>query len=305
MHNNRTIAIAVFPQRTYWVVVQCTYNSFVIENFGMYASNLEDAYYKAKVIPHFIALNIHNDLAVALKEMDGGNLYSKVDHIKVIVKQQTEFHLHNLERHTSGTITAAATKAMKSICDEVMGKKSDLIDRCDGSCGKIYIRTDRKTQRKYQVARSTGKHTNAILSCINWFNKSLRDFVEKRRQKLDEYEKHVFFNALQELAKSTDNRMEMLILSDTAKTKLAANDPALKDETITRNFADLILIAINKNQQRVKVIAANSRKQQPVKNSMDSTQTGQDKKSRKRPKRMKQAVSSKRPRLQDNAADLV
>ena len=56
--------------------------------------------------------------------------------------------------------------------------------------------------------------------------------------------------------------MEMLQLSETVKNKFSSRqlgDQMRQDITLSRNIADLVLIAISKNQQHVKDIAANSR----------------------------------------------
>ena len=90
---------------------------------------------------------------------------------------------------------------------------------------------------------------------------NLSDFVEKRREFVSESEKRVFFNAILTLANSTESSMEMLQLSDTTKTKLASQQQAglmEKDEMLSRNIADLVLIGISKNQKHVQAIAANS-----------------------------------------------
>ena len=51
----------------------------------------------------------------------------------------------------------------------------------------------------------------------------------------------------------------MIQLSDKTKFKIKT-DEQYKLSTHTRNFADVLLIALNKNQQYVKAIAASSKK---------------------------------------------
>ena len=54
----------------------------------------------------------------------------------------------------------------------------------------------------------------------------------------------------------------MLQLTRTVKTKLYSEELSVhiqNDPTYTRNIADVVLVAISKNQQHVKAIAANSR----------------------------------------------
>ena len=75
-------------------------------------------------------------------------------------------------------------------------------------------------------------------------------------------ERSIFFNALLNVAPSDINSIEMLQLTHTVKTKLYSEELTVhiqNDPTYTRNVADLVLVAISKNQQHVKAIAANSR----------------------------------------------
>ena len=68
--------------------------------------------------------------------MTGGNLYLKVDHIKVIVKQLTAHIEHNLDRHKAGTLTNLTVIALKKNCDSVM-KENGLYNRKDKQTGAV------------------------------------------------------------------------------------------------------------------------------------------------------------------------
>jgi len=121
--------------------------------------------------------------------------------------------------------------------------------------------------RKFQVVPSTGKHMNAVLSCLSWTKQNLVDFVEKRREMLNEAEKTMFFRAVLTLARSAERSMEMLQLYDTAITRLRSNHlthQMCNDKAFACNIADLVLISISKNQHHVKAVAANSRKSTKV-----------------------------------------
>jgi ribosomal silencing factor RsfS len=50
----------------------------------------------------------------------------------------------------------------------------------------------------------------------------------------------------------------MLQLSDNVKSKICSNEKTMQQATKKRNFADVILIAMSKNQEHVKAIAGNS-----------------------------------------------
>jgi len=179
-------------------------------------------------------------------------------------KQHTGHTKLGLKNKEAGSLTDSTTRAMKRICDGVIGKNSKLVDRRDRILGSMYVRTSTvHRDRKFQVINSTGKHTNAVLSCLSWMRQNLRDFVENRREILSEDEKMIFFDAIWKLAYSSGKSMEMLQLSDTVITKLCSQqlaDQMHADRTLSRNIADLILISISKNQQHVKAIAANSQK---------------------------------------------
>jgi hypothetical protein len=261
LRNNRTIAVAVYPEYTYWVVIHCTYNTFTIENLGRFRSHLEGRCYKSDSTVFEIAIALKRELSVALSDWDGGEEYASVDCIKFVIKQLTQFDECGLTRRTAGTLTQSTNRAMKNICDQIMGKNSILTDRKDRTCGSIYVRIDRASGKSFQVASSTGKHTNVLLSALNWFNDHLPGFVTKRKLALNEHEKMLFFNTLKKLAKSGKRQLEMLHLSDTTRTKLASDDAAFRLTIHVRNFADLILVSVNKNQQHVKAVAGNYRKE--------------------------------------------
>jgi DNA-directed RNA polymerase len=165
-----------------------------------------------------------------------------------------------MKRKEAAGISNAAVCAMERICDKAMPKSSQLMKKKDRKTGAVYLRTCRTRALKYQVCRSTGKHTNAVLSCLHWFQTHEKGFVENRNLHLNESGKRKFFTALQSVAKNDKNNLEMIRLSTTAKTFLSCDSAITKDKMHVRNFADLILIAINKNQTLVKAAAANYRK---------------------------------------------
>jgi len=78
-----------------------------------------------------------------------------VEHIKVVAKQltgHTELQLKNAE---AGALTDATTISIKSIRDDIVGKKSKLLDRRDRVLGAMYSRTSDDHNRKFQVVHST------------------------------------------------------------------------------------------------------------------------------------------------------
>ena len=267
VHLNRTVALVVFPDTTYWIVLTCRWNTFVLENLGCFNSHLRNQYYKDPSTVEAIKRNIMDcdDLWSGLSDFEGSpSSYDPVDHIKVVIKQLTGHTDLGLSNKESGALTESTTKAIKLICDDVMGVNSKLFQRQDRVLGSIYSRTSEfHRDRKFQVVNSTGKHTNAVVSCLSWMKENLKDFVEKRREILNESEKNKFFAAILDTANSTGNSLGMLQLCDTVTTKLCSQEVERlmdTDSTFGRNIADIVLIAMSKNQQNVKAIAANSRK---------------------------------------------
>jgi len=258
LHSNRTVVITVTPSVTYWIVIHCLWNVFELEDFGQFESHLDDKFYRSQEVINQIKNNLDPSLKTALTDMTGSDLYHEVDHIKMVVKQLTGFREFTNEQ--AGSLTHATVTAMKQLCDESVGTNSQLCDRYDKIVGTLYIQTNIANKQKYQVIRSNGKHTNAILSCLEWFREHAKRFVQTRSNVMAQDEKLLFFLSLEEVACSEDvNRLEMLQLSQNVKNKFNMESVALTDQSRIM-LADLILIGMNKNQQHVKSIASNFRK---------------------------------------------
>ena len=270
VHVNRTVAIAVFPATTYWIVMNCRWNMFVLENFGYFSSHLEKCFYKAASVVDVIKSNMVdcNEVWLALSQFEGNATHDAVDHVKVVVKQLTGHTQLGLTNAQAGALTDATMKAMKRICDEVIGINSKLCDRRDKILGSLYSRTSTvHRDRKFQVVNSTGKHTNAVLSLLSFMRQNFPDFVERRREFLSEAEKIAFFRTMRTRAQLNEQSMEMLQMSETVMAKLRFKKIAVrteKDKTLPRNIADLVLVSMSKNQQHVKAVAANSGKAKRV-----------------------------------------
>jgi len=256
---NRTVVVSVQQDLAYWIVLHCTWNIFELENFGFYPSLMMGVNYKLPTSVSAIKSTLEGDLRTALTEMKGNNIYKPVDHVKMVVKQLKGYL--NFTNKQAGSLTQATANALQEICDESAGKDSQLSDRKDVT-GKQYIRTNLATGQKYQVLWSTGKQTNAMLACLSWMMENAKGFVESRTQQMATNEKLRFFSALEQLARSSDNRLEMIQLSDHCKQKMATETSSM-DQTIKMLLADMILIGVSKNQQHVKAVAANYRKVVP------------------------------------------
>jgi len=86
----------------------------------------------------------------------------------VNVKQLTGFtdEDYTFDNPTAKALSTARTKAMEKICDSEDRQNSTLCERQNRDLGNLYIRTNKNTGAKYQLITSIGKHTNAILSCL-------------------------------------------------------------------------------------------------------------------------------------------
>ena len=146
---------------------------------------------------------------------------------------------------------------MKRMCDET-AVDSNLCVRNDKQLGWAYIRT-MKNGNKIQISRSTGKHTNAIIACLEWAKQQLPDFVANRPLHMDRTEKLIFFHTLKTLASEQieSHQLEMLRLSPTVVERLCSTDfDVLETQSM---LVDLILIGLSKNNQYINAIAPNYR----------------------------------------------
>jgi len=146
---------------------------------------------------------------------------------------------------------------MKNLADISCSRDSQVLDKKDKT-GHCYIRTDTVSGRKFHMLKSSGKHLNAALSFMEYFQKDADRVLQKRCCSLNQVEKLLFFQTLECLAASDELTLGMMKLSDVAKTKL--NSGTFNDCESKKLLADLILIVVNKNQAHVKAIAANYRR---------------------------------------------
>lgn len=166
------MAISLFPDAVYWVSVLCGWNSFVVEGIGSYdwnglqgnpLFNSPSFVQRIKQTISYPGVPASIQLGVALRAFDGEGVFTAVDHIKVVIKQQTACLDRGLkDRNAAGACTTSTVNAMKEICDSVM-VGSHLNDSKTSKMGAIYIRTNRTTGTKYQVKPST--RTSEIFAC--------------------------------------------------------------------------------------------------------------------------------------------
>lgn len=177
--------------------------------------------------------------------------------VKVIVKQIGGDVSCDLLPSAAGALTNSTVEAMKTIVDEAAGIDSTLNVSSTKSHGWSYTRKS-VAGCKYQVLRSAGKHTNAIMSCMNFFKVHAPLFVLNRLLCLSSSEKVTFFDSLSTLVPDASGwrQLEMVRVSEEAARRMSAESG---DEVSKRRLADLILIGINKNGQYISAIGSNYR----------------------------------------------
>ena len=116
LHVNRTVVISVHPDKTYWIVLNCTWNLFTIENVGVYESKLvANVPYKSTLTVDGIAEALDRGLSDALRQPQQSSMYAQVEVIKVIVKQIREDASTGLTPAAAGALTNSTVDAMKKI----------------------------------------------------------------------------------------------------------------------------------------------------------------------------------------------
>jgi hypothetical protein len=223
---------------------------------GMYASGLEGEFFRSAQIEKLIIDRLPVVLRTALTDFDGGSSFEKIADIKIIVKQLQGLKKYNLTGPQAGSLTQTAYNAMKSLADSSSPVDSIVSDR-KNKTGHAYVRKNEASGQTFHVLKSSGKHLNAVVSFLQWFTEHANRVLNKRDTDLNQKEKLTFYTTLETLAQRNESRLEMLSMSDIARAKLASG-LFLESET-KKLLADLILIAINKNQSHIKAIAANYR----------------------------------------------
>ena len=249
---NRSVILAVLPDKIYWVVLQCTWNAFTLENMGVSDSHLyRHQKYSGRDTAEFIKGNLDPSLREALTQFTASKLYADVEVIKVIVKQLQAYKQLGLKGDAAGALTECTVTSMMLLCDETAGVNS----RLSRVYGKefSYTRTLLPSEHKLHVQRSTGKHTNAIVAFLEWSKRNIPSFVKNRPLRMSSTEKQTVFQALIDLSGCSSHQMEMVRLSSHIVSLLQVN--SFSGEETQRMLADLFLIGLNKNGQYVSAVA--------------------------------------------------
>lgn len=155
---------------------------------------------------------------------------------------------------------------MTSKCDEAC--PDSTLSICNSKkTGWSYSRTCKDNGKKIEVLRSSGKHLNAILSCLQWMKSNMLDFVRDRPLRIGEG-RLKFFEALKDAAciapsageeEAELRRIGCVKFSEHIVNKLRS-EGGLFTQGVRKTLADLILIGLDNNQQYVSAISTNYRR---------------------------------------------
>ena len=109
VHCNRTVVIAACPDYTYWAVVHCMWNIFMVEDVGWYQTNLSSQYYNSAQTAGDIKWSLLDNMGTALTDMTGDDVYRPVDVIKMVEKQLKGFA--GFKGKHAGTLTISVVTA--------------------------------------------------------------------------------------------------------------------------------------------------------------------------------------------------
>jgi hypothetical protein len=258
VHNNRTVVVAILPHIAYWVVVHCTWNRFQLEDVGTYEPKLSK-FFKSTATQQRILDNLDQSLLTALTNFSGNDAFASVADIKIITKQLQGLKKHKLSGLQAGALTESTYCAMKRSAAMACNTNCQVFEKTDKH-GHVYTRIDTATGNRVQVIRSAGKHLNAATAFLPWFDKYGKRVLKNRDANLNTLEKLLLFKSLRDVAASDDSSLCSLELSQTAKAKLVTD--SFSAHEVQTVIVDLLLIAVNSNQDHMKAIAANSRKSQ-------------------------------------------
>jgi RecA/RadA recombinase len=262
LQKNRTVVVVVLPDKVCWATIECVYNEFVLQDIGIGNMPLQHENYSESSVIDKICGNMPYRLAVALQSFESRcSFLTSTDFVNVIVKQLKQNVSRNLSSKVAGALTNAVVRTMTNICDKILPSGTVYVEN-NRKTGWRYSRKCESSGRKYVISRSSGKHLNAVLSCLQWMKSNLPDFVRDRPLKVGKDGKLAFFEALRKVALAAVDensaRLESIKLNKHAvhRLKFIEGEESSFVKTI---LGDLILIALNNNQQYIRALSDNYR----------------------------------------------
>jgi len=169
-----------------------------------------------------------------------------------------------LTSRAAGSLTQSSFEAAKSAVLAACGNNGIKTFTEKVNSGRRTVITT-TNDHKYSVSKSAGKHTNAILSCMEWMRQNVPTLTIDRQLYLDNTNKELFFNALKKTAESAPDeqgyrQLEKVRIADPAVVKFCRWPSSNSAATLA--IADLLLIGLNNSEHYVSAISANFRKPQ-------------------------------------------
>ena len=258
---NRTVVLFFLPQHVYWVAMKCTWNSFLLEEFGKMDVNLEGMKFKNEGTVSHIQMVLSRIAAMNEFGIGSDHNCSETNYIRVVVKQLKANQEKGLDAKSAGSLTNSVVLAVTKLSDMLLAD-AEVYSSKSKQNGWTYARRCKTSGRRFQVTRSASKHLQAVLSCMQFFRDYLPEFMSKRRLRLNTESLGVFFAGLQAAACSDGDennckRLEAIELSSFVENQLTDSSFSVPPASLI--MADLTLIALNSNQQYVGAIAENYR----------------------------------------------
>jgi hypothetical protein len=167
-----------------------------------------------------------------------------------------------LTSRAAGALTQSTFEAAKSTVLTACKKDhvKTFTEKINAGHRTVITTTDEK---KFSISKSAGKHTNAILTCMEWMRQNVPTLTIDRQLYLDNANKELFFSALKKTAESAPDdqghrQLEKVRIGDMAAATFCRWQASNSAATIA--IADLILIGLNHSEHYVSAIAINFRK---------------------------------------------
>jgi uncharacterized protein (DUF3820 family) len=262
LHDNRTIVVKVEHDQLHFVVIHCSWNVVTVEEMGFVPLNLS-VYTDFKSCSPTVADILQEHLGELVTNFQPFGNYRGTEVIKIITKQLKSYKSRPwFTRGMAGALTESTFVASRMLVEKVAKDMHSSLARSvsnDPKAGVTHVLC-LDSGRKYHLNRSGGKHTNAMMSCMDWLTKT--GYSKKQTLRLTAKEKLDFFIKLRSVAASPPDdhgyhQMEQIRIGDSAVDRFLSSLLSLDTQT---TLGDLLLIGISKNMPHVQAIAKNYRR---------------------------------------------
>jgi hypothetical protein len=99
LHKNRTVVVVLLPNEAFWVVMECFLNRFMLQNIGVYATNLMNRTFSDQETIDGIVARLHLRLLKAMSEFD-----TSLDCLSKFVTGFLKAHRHKMAISATHTV---------------------------------------------------------------------------------------------------------------------------------------------------------------------------------------------------------